>query len=145
MARAPKFSPLAMCVAAATLIGAAAPAQAQAADYTALRDDPEIENGVLIVAIGDMIQEACPSFEDRRARAIPFLLGLAGRARDLGYTDDEIRAYIDDDTEKARVRARAVQWFAQQGGSPDTPESICEIARAEIDAGSSIGRLIRER
>lgn len=114
-------------------------------DYAALRSDAQIENGVLIVAIGDLIQDACPGFEDRRVRSVPFLLELAGRARDLGYSDDEIRAYISDDVEKARVEARAVQWFAQQGASPDTPESICEVARAEIAANSAVGRLIRER
>lgn len=112
--------------------------------YDALRADPEIENGVLIVAIGDIIQDACPNFEDRRFRSVPFLMGLRNRANELGYSDDEIRGYIDDDAEKARVTGRALLWFEQQGASPEEPESICQVARAEIAAESAIGRLIQE-
>lgn len=113
--------------------------------YDALRADPEIENGVLIVAIGDLIRDNCPSFEDRRVASLPFLIGLARRAESLGYSRAEIEAYVDDDTEKARVEARARQWFVQEGADFGTPETVCQIARDEIAAGSTIGRLIRER
>ena len=118
---------------------------ARADEYDALRNDPQIENGVLIVAIGDIIRDNCPDIEDRRGRSIPFLVGLVRRAQSLGYSRSEVEAYVDNPDERARVEARARQWMVQEGADLDTPETICAVARDEISEQTTIGRLIRER
>ena len=127
-------------LALAATIGAA-----RADQYEALRSDAQVENGVLIVAIGDIIRDNCPNIEDRRGRSIPFLIGLVQRAQSLGYSRSEVEAYVDDADERARVEARARQWMVQQGADLGSPETICAVARDEISAQSAIGRLIRER
>ncbi|MEM9319795.1 MAG: DUF5333 domain-containing protein [Pseudomonadota bacterium] len=137
---------LVLTATAATMMALLTTVGASRADeYDALRNDPEVENGVLIVAIGDLIRDNCPSIEDRRARSIPFLIGLVNRAQSLGYSRSEIEDYIDDDAEQARVMARAQTWLVQEGADLAAPETICTVARDEISAQSVIGRLIRER
>ena len=127
-------------IAILTTIGAA-----RADQYDALRSDPEIQNGVLIVAIGDIIRDNCPSIEDRRMRSVRFLIGLVGRAQSLGYSRSDVEAYVDDPDERARVEGLAQRWIVQEGGELSAPETICALARDEISAQSAIGRLIRER
>ncbi|MEM9754693.1 MAG: DUF5333 domain-containing protein [Pseudomonadota bacterium] len=117
---------------------------ARADNFDALRTDAEIENGVLIVAIGDIMRDNCPGFELRRVPAAAFFWGLVDRARALGYSTDEIRAYVDNDADVERVQARARLWLQQQGADLSVPETICEIARDEISNDTVIGRLIRE-
>ena len=59
---------------------------AKADEYDALRNDARIENGVLIVAIGDVIRDNCPTIEDRRSRSIPVPWSGSCRARNLWVT-----------------------------------------------------------
>ena len=113
--------------------------------YDVLRADQAIESGLLIIAIGDIVRDYCPSFEARRVRGVAFLNGLVNRARQLGYNLDEIRFYVENEEEKARVKARARQWLLQQEGDFERPETLCQIARNEIAKNTQIGRLIREK
>ena len=118
---------------------------ARADQYEALRADPRVQNGVLIIAIGDIIRDNCSNIADRRGRSIPFLVGLVRHAQSLGYSRSEIEAYVDSEEERDRVEDLARRWIVQQGADFSTPETICAVARDEISAQSAIGRLIRER
>lgn len=113
--------------------------------YDILRADRTIESGLLMVAIGDAVRDNCSEFEPRRVLGLAFLNGLINRAKLLGYSMDEIRAYVDNDDEKSRVKARARQWLLQQGADFKRPETLCRIARNEIAKNSRMGRLIREK
>ncbi|SDZ03902.1 hypothetical protein SAMN05444004_105136 [Jannaschia faecimaris] len=113
--------------------------------YDALRADPEIASGVLVAAIGDMIADNCPDIGERRTRSLLMLNALVGRARALGYSVGEIRAYVDDDTEKDRVKGQARQWMSANGASAADRGSICRVARKEIADGTTIGRLMYEK
>ncbi|WP_179378464.1 DUF5333 domain-containing protein [Jannaschia marina] len=127
------------------LVALALAAPAAADRYDALRNDPQIANGVLVAAIGDIIGDTCPDLGERRTRSLLMLNSLVSRARGLGYSAGEIRAYVEDDAEKDRVKAQARQWLAQQGASTDDPASVCRVARAEIAKESTIGRLMYEK
>ena len=119
--------------------------QARADGYDLLRADQTIERGLLIVAIGDTVRDYCSDFEPRRIRGLAFLNGLVNRAMNLGYSLAEIRAYVDNDEEKSRVKALARQWLLEQGADFRRPETLCQVARNEIAKDSQIGRLIREK
>lgn len=113
--------------------------------YDMLRADQTIERGLLIVAIGDTVRDYCTSFKPRRVRGLVFLNGLVNRAIQLGYSLDEIRAYVDNEEEKSRVKALARQWLLEQGGDFNRPETLCQVARDEMAKNTQIGRLIREK
>ena len=75
---------------------------------------------------------------------------LAGRAamcrvnpNALGYSDDEIRNYVESDVEKARMRKKGKAFLAANGVNPDDPETFCTFGRAEIAKNSAIGALLR--
>ncbi len=120
-------------------------AAAQAERWQPLRQDVEINSGLTVIAVGDYVVDNCPDIRERRLTAFNYAMGLANRARDLGFSRSEIEAFVDDETEKARVRAQAQAWIAQQGASVEDPASLCQLARDEISAGSTIGRLLQER
>ena len=64
---------------------AAAPTQAQAEDWDALRNDPQISEGLIIFSIARRIHKRCPDISARRIRALGFINSLVGMAEDLGY------------------------------------------------------------
>ncbi|QBY00155.1 hypothetical protein E2K80_04895 [Rhodophyticola sp. CCM32] len=119
-------------------------AMAQNERWQGLRDDPQIASGVLVAAIGRIVEDNCTDIERRNGRARLAVIPIYNRAVSLGYSRSEIFAYIDDETEKERVRAQARQWLAERGASESAPETICQVGRDEISAGSPIGRLLRE-
>ena len=126
----------------AACLGALAPAIAAA--KPSLRDVPEIEDPLFAVAVANEIREVCPTISGRLTKGIGILWNLRARANQLGYTDDEIRAYVKSPEEKARMRAKGMQVLAQYGPVSD-PQTYCAYGRAEIAKGSAIGALLKEK
>ncbi len=110
-----------------------------------LREHQEINNGLLIVAIGNAIRRTCPTIEPRRVRALTYMRGLYNTARQAGFSDDEIKAYVENDSEKDRVKAMADRWLVQQGATPGDAASVCAVGMAEISRNSQLGRLLYAR
>ncbi|SEQ39764.1 DUF5333 domain-containing protein [Thalassovita taeanensis] len=110
-----------------------------------LREVSEIHDGLLAVGIADEIRKNCGSISARMFRAINYVEGLKGRARDLGYTEDEIKAYYKSDVEKARMRALGEAYLKANGVSRANPASFCVLGEAEIAKASLIGKLLRAK
>ncbi|WP_243612352.1 DUF5333 domain-containing protein [Shimia aestuarii] len=110
-----------------------------------LREATEINNGLFAVAIAREIKDYCPTINARYFRAFNFLSSLKRKARDMGYSDAEIEAYVDNDEEKARLRARGEAYLAAKGVSYDDPQSFCALGREEIQKSSQIGVLLRAK
>ena len=130
----------------AAVMGAclAAPASSAAA-RPHLREVVEINDGLFAVAIAREIKDYCPEISARYFRAFNFLSSLKRKARDMGYSDAEIEAYVDNDEEKARMRARGEAYLAAKGVSYDDPQSFCALGREEIEKSSQIGALLRAK
>lgn len=125
-------------------MGVAAPASSAAA-RPHLREVAEINNGLFAVAIAREIKDYCPTINARYFRAFNFLVSLKNTARDMGYSNDEIEAYVDSDKEKARMRARGEAYLVAHGVSYDDPQSFCALGREEIEKSSQIGVLLRAK
>lgn len=108
-----------------------------------LREVKEIDNELYYIAIANEISEYCPSISGRRLKAISVMWGLRSKANDLGYSDKEIRAYVDSDAEKDRMRAKGEAYLAQNGVSYKKPDSFCTLGRKEIERNSAIGVYLR--
>ncbi len=108
-----------------------------------LRDVKEIDNELYYIAIANEISDYCPSISGRRMKAIGVMWGLRSKANKLGYSDKEIRAYVESDTEKDRMRAKGEAYLAQHGVSYENPNSFCTLGRAEIERNSAIGVYLR--
>ena len=108
-----------------------------------LRDETQITEGIIAVGIAYEVSQQCPSISPRRIRGINYLYALKGMASDLGYSDAEIEAFIDNKSEEKRLEGIARQRLAARGASAGSPESFCVIGREEMAKGSAIGRLLR--
>lgn len=102
-----------------------------------------VTEGLIHTGMALELSEKCNSVSARRLRGLNFLLGLKGHLEDLGYSDAEIDAYVDNRAEKARLEGIARQRLADLGVRPDDPESYCTVARAQMAQGTQVGRLLR--
>jgi len=116
---------------------------APAAANPPLAQQAEISEGLIAAAIAYEIGDKCDSLDARLLRGIAFLNGLRSRASDLGYSDAEIDAYMDDRAEKRRLEAVARQRLRDLGGVEGDWDSYCAVGRDQMAAGSQIGQLLR--
>lgn len=108
-----------------------------------LRDVPEIDGLLVQVRIADKIRKKCDSISARLLRANSLVYGLKSKARDMGYSDEEIDAYIDSEADHDRQRALRDAYMFARGVDKDNRETYCALGRAEIEKGGQIGALLR--
>jgi predicted transcriptional regulator len=68
---------------------------------------------------------------------------LEDYARDKGYTEADVKAFLKDKTEKTRIKASAKTYLANAGAVDGDAESYCTVGRAEIEKGTLAGSLLR--
>ena len=115
----------------------------QADDRVALSEDQRLENGLTVVAIGNFLRKRCETIEARTIRAYRYVYSLQNHAKDLGYTSDEIEAYIDNPDDKTRIEGRARAYLEEKGVDFEDAGSFCTVGASEIQAGTAVGRLLR--
>ncbi|WP_050602766.1 DUF5333 domain-containing protein [Ruegeria sp. 6PALISEP08] len=108
-----------------------------------LRDVKEIDNELYYIAIANEISEFCPSISGRRLKAISVMWGLRSKANELGYSDTEIRSYVESDAEKDRMRAKGEAYLTSNGVSYENPTTFCTLGQKEIQRNSAIGVYLR--
>ena len=135
-------SPLKLALIAGILALGATTASAQAA--VPLNEEPHINNSLMAVAVGNAIRKTCPSISARMLVALSKGRELQNYALEKGYSKDEMEAFLDNKTEKARVKALAADYMAANGVVDGDVESYCTLGRAEIAKDSLIGSLLRE-
>ena len=64
-------------------------------------------------------------------------------ARAAGYREDEVKAFLKNKAEKARVKAMAADYMAANGVVEGNVDSYCALGNAEIKKNSLIGSLLR--
>lgn len=111
----------------------------------ALRDVPEIDDGLLAVAVADEIRKNCDDISARMIQAYTTIKSLEGRAKSLGYSEDEIERYVTSKDEKARMRQRGEAYLAAQGVAKNDKAGLCRLGKQEIEKGSRIGALLKAR
>jgi hypothetical protein len=133
-----KASILALAVLAATA-GFAGSVSAQ----SALKDVLRVRDGIIHVGMAFEISERCDSLRPRTFRGLSFLNSLKNHARDLGFSDDEIDAYVNDDAEKDRLEGIARQQLTLLGADDANDASYCAVGRAQMEANTRVGWLLR--
>ena len=116
-----------------------------ASERAGLANEKEINDALVIMAAAEKIQRECGSLRGRLFRARSFGERVVDMAVTKGYTESEIRAFVDNDTEKARVRAERNAYFASRGASNKDPESLCVLGYSEIAQGSPIGYFLKKK
>jgi hypothetical protein len=147
----------ATCAAARTAAGAAvlalallapvaaqtAPAAGGAGARVPLAQVAGVTEGLVLIEAGNLIRRRCDGISARLLAGLSFMSGLKDLAVRAGYSEAEIRAFIDDPDEKARVRALTDAWLAERGAARDNVPSLCALGLAEIATGTQLGRLLQ--
>lgn len=107
-------------------------------------DVAEVRNGLLAVAAGNMIQENCSDISPRMIRVFTLRNQLIAAARAAGFSDDEIRTFVDDRVARKNFEVEATAYLVQRGLNTAEPASYCAVGAEEIEVGSAVGRLLRE-
>ena len=110
-----------------------------------IAQNKKIYNTLLQGFIGDQIADNCPTIEARTLRALMELNSLKNEALKMGYSSDEIRAFVKDKKEKARGKADAAKWLKAKGAVPGKPDAYCAVGEQEIAKNSLIGYLLRSK
>ncbi|MFN4057156.1 MAG: DUF5333 family protein [Roseinatronobacter sp.] len=139
------FKSLALVV-GVSLASSAVGATPQAEVNAALRAHAPVYNGLFTAGLIKHIVDTCPDLQgpSRFART-RFFLGLYNQARALGYSRAQIEAFVDDKGEQERLRGVVFNHLRGQGVSPTDASAVCGFARAQMQAGTDLGRQLRER
>ena len=108
-----------------------------------LREVAEIDDALMHVAIADAIRKSCDSINARLIRAYSELNRLKSVARDLGYSAEEVEAYVTSKAEKARMKDKAEQFLQANGVRPDDIPALCRFGQEQMEAQTLIGQLLR--
>ena len=127
---------------AAVLAGClAGPGLAEA--KTPLPDEAHINEQLIAAQAGEILRTTCPTISARMFVVWDKALSLRQYAIDKGYTEDEVRAFLKDPVQKARVKAAAEEILAGSGALSGDIASYCTAGKAEIAKGTLLGQIIR--
>lgn len=113
--------------------------------WAGMADEADINQGLVYIAAADKIRRECSSINGRMLKAQRYANALRQVARDRGYSDADIDAYLDSKEERAKVRAQRNVYFETQGASNLDPESLCTLGHAEIAGKTQIGYMLRAK
>jgi len=124
----------------ACAIGLAFPVSAK----KSLWEYDRISQGLFDMAVASEIGKRCSSIGTRKLRGLSFAQGLFSFAKSKGYTYSEVKAFIEDDAEKAKLKARVVPFLKSEGVNVDRNETFCPLGQREIKKKSQIGLLLND-
>ena len=127
-------------VLAAMFLGLTTLAMAQS--RVPINKEEHINNSLVSAAVAEGIRQNCPSISARFIRALNKARELEKYALAQGYTEEEIKAFIGDKTEKKRIVKEATDYVVAHGVVAGDEETFCALGRAEIESGSLIGYLL---
>lgn len=110
---------------------------------TPLNQEAHINESLVAGQVGDTIRKTCPSISAKMFTVLSKLNELEDYARDKGYTEAEVKAFLKDKTEKTRIKALAKDYLTAAGAVEGDAESYCAAGRAEIEKGTLAGSLLR--
>ncbi|PIB24323.1 hypothetical protein BFP76_03650 [Amylibacter kogurei] len=103
----------------------------------------KISQGLFDMAVANEIGKRCSSISTRKIKGLSFAQSLFSYAKTKGYSYSEVKAFIEDDKEKAKLRARVVPYLKSEGVNINSPETFCPLGQREIKKNSQIGVLLK--
>ena len=110
-----------------------------------LAEEAHINEQLIAGAAGDMLRNTCPTLSARYFVVWQKLRELENYARAQGYTEDEVKTFLKDKTQRARVKAAALDYLKAAGAVEGDVESFCVAGRDEIARGTLVGSLLRSQ
>ncbi len=108
-----------------------------------LNTEKHINDSLVAGRVGDVIRSTCPSISAKMFVVLQKLNDLESYARDKGYKEADVKAFLKDKTEKARIKGLAAAYLKAAGAVEGDAESYCKVGRDEIAKGTLAGTLLR--
>jgi len=140
--RRPIMMKLRKFVLASLMIATAGAGMASATDYSKLRKDSRMHSELLGASVAYLIDEGCSDLSLRKMRLVHKAFSLRTHAISLGFSRQEVMAYVDSKTEQDRFRSIATPLLAKKGAVTGNEASYCAVGRAEMEKGSFAGSLL---
>ena len=121
----------------------AASLSAMAEGKVPLADEAHINQQLVAAATGDILRQTCPTLKARVLVVLGKLNALENYARTQGYSEEEVKAFLKDRAQKARVKSAAEGYLSGAGAVAGDADSYCRAGRAEIANGTLVGSLLR--
>ena len=102
-----------------------------------------VTEGLIAAGMAIELDDNCSDVRVRMLRGLNFLQGLKNHLQDLGYSNAEIDAYIDNRSEKQRLETLARQRLNALGVRTDDASTYCTVAQTQIAQGTQVGQLLR--
>ena len=119
------------------------PVGALAEDKVPLPEEAHINGQLIAGAAGDILRKECPTITARMLVVYGKLFDLKSYAESKGYTEAEVKAFLQDADQKARVKAAAMAYLAAAGAKAGDRASYCSVGKSEIAKGTLLGSLIK--
>ena len=119
------------------------PFGAKADGNVPLPQEAHINEQLIAGAAGDILRNACPTISARMLVVFDKLYELRSYAEGKGYTEVEVKAFLKDPVQKARVKAAAVDYLRAAGAVVGDRASYCAVGKGEIAKGTLLGSLIK--
>lgn len=116
-----------------------------AAALPPLAQEKYINDRLIAARIADRIRRECPTIDARIIHAWSQARALKTYARSKGYSEQQIKAFLDSKADKQRIYAVAERYLRQNGATPGDAESFCRIGRDEIAKNTVTGSLLSAR
>jgi len=98
---------------------------------------PQLREGAFAAALAWEIGKRCDELDVRKVQGVSFLMGLKSDAKSKGFTDEEIKADLEE------MKPAAYQELYAKGAIEGQPATYCAVGRSEIAANSQIGKLLK--
>ena len=110
---------------------------------TPLAEEAHINASLMAAAIGDVVRKTCPTISPRWFTVYSKARALEAYAREKGYQEAEVKAFLKNKDEKARVRKLVEDYMRVNGVVEGDVETYCTFGRAEIAKETLAGSLLR--
>ena len=114
----------------------------QAAALEPLAQEKYINDRLIAARIADRIRRECPSIDGRIVYAFMQARALKKYARDKGYSEAQIEAFLDSRADKDRIYAVAEDYMTRNGVTAGDADSFCRLGRQEIAKNTVTGSLL---
>jgi hypothetical protein len=108
-----------------------------------LNQNKHITDSLVAGKAADTIRNTCSSISAKMFTALSKLSDLEDYARAQGYSEAEVKAFLKDKIEKARIKALANAYLKAAGAVEGDEESYCKAGRDEIAKDTLAGSLLR--
>lgn len=108
-----------------------------------LNTEAHINAQLVAGKVGDTIRKTCPSISARMFVVLEKLNALEDYARAKGYAEADVKVFLKDPAEKARIKRLAQAYLAKAGAVAGDADSYCRVGRDEIAKGTLVGSLLK--